>query len=69
MNPNKVVKTRSDPWARALLASAMRERGIDIGRAHAPYTNWARIKIGFAGYSVAMASGKVSWRPSRWSFR
>jgi histidinol-phosphate aminotransferase len=28
------------------LAAAMRERGIDIGRAHAPYTNWARITIG-----------------------
>jgi histidinol-phosphate aminotransferase len=29
-----------------VLAAAMRERGIDIGRAHAPYTNWARITIG-----------------------
>ncbi len=28
------------------LAAAMREQGIDIGRAHAPYTNWARITIG-----------------------
>ncbi len=28
------------------LAAAMRERGIDIGRAHAPYANWARITIG-----------------------
>jgi histidinol-phosphate aminotransferase len=28
------------------LAAAMRERGIDIGRAHAPYSNWARITIG-----------------------
>jgi histidinol-phosphate aminotransferase len=28
------------------LAAAMRERSIDIGRAHAPYTNWARITIG-----------------------
>jgi histidinol-phosphate aminotransferase len=28
------------------LAAAMRERGVDIGRAHAPYTNWARITIG-----------------------
>jgi histidinol-phosphate aminotransferase len=24
----------------------MRERGVDIGRAHPPYTNWARITIG-----------------------
>jgi histidinol-phosphate aminotransferase len=30
----------------AVVAAAMRERGIDIGRAHAPYTNWARITIG-----------------------
>jgi histidinol-phosphate aminotransferase len=29
-----------------VLAAAMRERGIDIGRAHSPYTNWARITIG-----------------------
>jgi hypothetical protein len=29
------------------------------------FTNWARIKIGCAGYSEAMASG----RPYRWSFR
>jgi histidinol-phosphate aminotransferase len=29
-----------------VLAAAMRQRGIDIGRAHAPYTNWARITIG-----------------------
>src|SRR6201981_3770 len=28
------------------LAAAMRERGVDIGRAHPPYTNWARITIG-----------------------
>jgi histidinol-phosphate aminotransferase len=28
------------------LADAMRERGIDIGRAYPPYTNWARITIG-----------------------
>ena len=28
------------------LAAALRERGIDIGRAHPPYTNWARITIG-----------------------
>jgi histidinol-phosphate aminotransferase len=28
------------------LAAAMRERGIDIGRAHPPYTNWARITVG-----------------------
>lgn len=29
-----------------VLANAMRERGVDIGRAHPPYTNWARITIG-----------------------
>jgi histidinol-phosphate aminotransferase len=29
-----------------VLAAAMRERGIDIGRAHPPYTNWARNTIG-----------------------
>src|SRR5258708_23643582 len=29
-----------------VLAAAMRERDIDIGRAHPPYTNWARITIG-----------------------
>jgi histidinol-phosphate aminotransferase len=29
-----------------VLAAAMRERGVDIGRAHPPYTNWARITIG-----------------------
>jgi histidinol-phosphate aminotransferase len=29
-----------------VLAAAMRERGIDIGRAHPPYSNWARITIG-----------------------
>jgi histidinol-phosphate aminotransferase len=28
------------------LAAAMRERGVDIGRAHPPYTNWVRITIG-----------------------
>ncbi|WP_263356207.1 pyridoxal phosphate-dependent aminotransferase [Acidicapsa ligni] len=28
------------------LAAAMRAHGIDIGRAHPPYTNWARITIG-----------------------
>jgi histidinol-phosphate aminotransferase len=28
------------------LAAALRERGIDIGRAQPPYTNWARITIG-----------------------
>ena len=28
------------------VAAAMREQGIDIGRAHPPYTNWARITIG-----------------------
>jgi histidinol-phosphate aminotransferase len=28
------------------LAAAMREQGVDIGRAHPPYTNWARITIG-----------------------
>ncbi len=27
-------------------ASAMRVAGVDIGRAHPPYTNWARITIG-----------------------
>lgn len=30
----------------AALAAAMREQGVDIGRAHPPYTNWARITIG-----------------------
>ena len=29
-----------------ILAAAMRERDVDIGRAHPPYTNWARITIG-----------------------
>ena len=29
-----------------ILAAAMRERGVDIGRPHPPYTNWARITIG-----------------------
>ena len=29
-----------------ILAASMRERGVDIGRAHPPYTNWARITIG-----------------------
>jgi histidinol-phosphate aminotransferase len=29
-----------------ILAAAMREHGVDIGRAHPPYTNWARITIG-----------------------
>jgi histidinol-phosphate aminotransferase len=29
-----------------ILATAMRERGVDIGRPHPPYTNWARITIG-----------------------
>ena len=29
-----------------IVAAAMRERGVDIGRAHPPYTNWARITIG-----------------------
>jgi histidinol-phosphate aminotransferase len=28
------------------VGAAMREQGIDIGRAHPPYTNWARITIG-----------------------
>ncbi len=28
------------------LAAAMRSRGVDIGRAHPPYANWARITIG-----------------------
>jgi histidinol-phosphate aminotransferase len=30
----------------SILAASMRERGVDIGRAHPPYTNWARITIG-----------------------
>jgi histidinol-phosphate aminotransferase len=29
-----------------ILAAAMREHGVDIGRAHPPYTNWARITLG-----------------------
>jgi histidinol-phosphate aminotransferase len=29
-----------------IVAAAMREQGVDIGRAHPPYTNWARITIG-----------------------
>jgi histidinol-phosphate aminotransferase len=29
-----------------ILAAAMRAQGVDIGRAHPPYTNWARITIG-----------------------
>jgi histidinol-phosphate aminotransferase len=29
-----------------ILAAAMRDRGVDIGRSHPPYTNWARITIG-----------------------
>lgn len=29
-----------------ILAAAMRERGVDIGRPHPPYANWARITIG-----------------------
>jgi histidinol-phosphate aminotransferase len=29
-----------------ILAAAMREGGVDIGRPHPPYTNWARITIG-----------------------
>jgi histidinol-phosphate aminotransferase len=28
------------------LAAAMLSRGVDIGRAHPPYTNWARITVG-----------------------
>ena len=28
------------------VAAAMREQGVDIGRPHPPYTNWARITIG-----------------------
>ena len=28
------------------VAAAMREQGVDIGRAHPPYSNWARITIG-----------------------
>jgi histidinol-phosphate aminotransferase len=30
----------------ATLAAAMLSKGVDIGRAHPPYTNWARITIG-----------------------
>jgi histidinol-phosphate aminotransferase len=30
------------------IAESLRSRGIDIGRAHPPYTNWARITIGLA---------------------
>jgi histidinol-phosphate aminotransferase len=29
-----------------IVAAALREQGVDIGRAHPPYTNWARITIG-----------------------
>jgi histidinol-phosphate aminotransferase len=29
-----------------VLAAALRERGVDIGRAYPPYSNWARITIG-----------------------
>jgi histidinol-phosphate aminotransferase len=28
------------------LAAGLRSRGIEIGRPHPPYTNWARITIG-----------------------
>jgi histidinol-phosphate aminotransferase len=35
-----------------VLAAAMRERGIDIGRAHPPYTNWARITIGLPSENI-----------------
>jgi histidinol-phosphate aminotransferase len=28
------------------LAAAMLSQGVDIGRAHPPYANWARITIG-----------------------
>jgi histidinol-phosphate aminotransferase len=30
----------------AALAAALRAQGIDIGRSHPPYINWARITIG-----------------------
>ena len=30
----------------AELASALRQKGVNIGRAHPPFTNWARITIG-----------------------
>jgi histidinol-phosphate aminotransferase len=30
----------------AELAAALRRRGVDIGRSHPPFTNWARITIG-----------------------
>jgi histidinol-phosphate aminotransferase len=30
----------------AEFAAAMLAKGVDIGRAHPPYTNWARITIG-----------------------
>jgi histidinol-phosphate aminotransferase len=32
--------------AQPMLAAAMLSQGIDIGRAHPPYTNWARVTIG-----------------------
>jgi histidinol-phosphate aminotransferase len=35
-----------------VLAASMRERGIDIGRAHPPYTNWARITIGLPSENI-----------------
>jgi histidinol-phosphate aminotransferase len=35
-----------------LLAAAMRQQGVDIGRAHPPYTNWARITIGLSSENL-----------------
>jgi histidinol-phosphate aminotransferase len=34
------------------LAESLRSRGVDIGRAHPPYTNWARITIGLPEENV-----------------
>jgi histidinol-phosphate aminotransferase len=34
------------------IAAAMREQSVDIGRAHPPYTNWARITIGLPSENV-----------------
>jgi histidinol-phosphate aminotransferase len=35
-----------------ILAAAMRQQGVDIGRAHPPYTNWARITIGLSSENL-----------------
>jgi histidinol-phosphate aminotransferase len=35
-----------------VLAAAMRRQGVDIGRAHPPYTNWARITIGLSSENL-----------------